>query len=782
MSEDTMFNKKSLALALALAGLSSSAFAVDHTPNSSGFDRVVVNQSKVIEMLQASGKISKGASIADAEAALNNYLNLRQKAAAELAAADDSESNNHFKMEGKVKNGKKGKKAKKGKGKKLGKGKKNRPANLVLENYDGEARQGKVLAILMEFPDFPHNSINPEDSNMYYADYNKAHYEEILFGDNGWVAPNGHHALSFNQYYQEQSGGSYSTTGTVAGWYMASENSSYYGGNNESDNDSAPRQLVMEAIAAASADPTVNLADFDLEDRYDLDGDGNLWEPDGLVDHIMVFHSSVGEEAGGGQLGSDAIWAHRWNLGSIFPTDTPTEVPYWGGVMAAYDYTIAPIDAAVGVISHEYGHDLNLPDEYDTIYSGRGEPVSAWSIMSSGSWAGEIGGTEPTGFSAWAKEDLQATMGGNWQHGTTVEFDEITSRGTLVFLDEASIKGQNNDVVRVNLPKKATAGTPPLSGEYSYFGGSADNLDNSMYTAVDLTAATSATVKFKTWYDIEADWDYGYVAVQDANGVTTYLPGNITTTTSPHDANLGNGITGSSNGWVDAEFDLSAFAGQSITLVFNYVTDGAAINPGMYVDELSIEVDGSVVAQGNADSETELFSFAGYGPNNGFNYTDHYYLLEWRTHNGTDSGLAHISVGGQSMAFEEGMLVWYVDSKFGDNHVGVHPGDGFLGVVDADQKALVWSDGDAASTRYQIHDAAFNYEKDAKMFLDLTETWGVTLRDNHTKKNPEFNDKKNFSNETLPDAGRNITNYGLIFRVTNQSKDKKVGAVSIYKK
>ncbi|MCZ8486632.1 immune inhibitor A [Vibrio lentus] len=35
-----------------------------------------------------------------------------------------------------------------------------------------------------------------------------------------------------------------------------------------------------------------------------------------------------------------------------------------------------------------YGHDLG-PDEYDTQYTGKGEPVSYWSIMSSGSWAGQ---------------------------------------------------------------------------------------------------------------------------------------------------------------------------------------------------------------------------------------------------------------------------------------------------------------------------------------------------------------------------------------------------------
>ena len=83
--------------------------------------------------------------------------------------------------------------------------------------------------------------------------------------------------------------------------------------------------------------------------------------------------------------------------------------PLWSSY-AAFDYTIQPIDAAAGVCAHEYGHDLGLPDEYDTQYTGKGEPVSYWSIMSSGSWAGKIGGTQPTAFSSWAKQYLQGMM------------------------------------------------------------------------------------------------------------------------------------------------------------------------------------------------------------------------------------------------------------------------------------------------------------------------------------------------------------------------------------
>ena len=141
----------------------------------------------------------------------------------------------------------------------------------------------------------------------------------------------------------------------------------------------------------------------------------------------MVVHAGVGQEAGGGKLKDDAIWSHRSKLGSKpYAIDgTKSSVSNWGGKMAAYDYTIEPEDGAVGVFAHEYGHDLGLPDEYDTKYSGQGEPVESWS-MSGGSWAGKIAGTEPTSFSPQNKEFFQKNMKGNWANILEVDYDKLS--------------------------------------------------------------------------------------------------------------------------------------------------------------------------------------------------------------------------------------------------------------------------------------------------------------------------------------------------------------------
>ncbi|WGL18045.1 immune inhibitor A [Microbulbifer bruguierae] len=747
--------------------------AADRPQQGGALDLAIANEDRLIEMLKRSGRIDENASFPEAEAALRSYLKERAAQAAQrggnLASPDSRVLANAYgnKLQHSLQNGN---------GNKLGQGKKQIPAPLSPEIYSGSSKTARVLAILMEFPDFPHNSIQPGESDMYYADYTPEHYSDLLFSEDGFAGPGGETLLSMQQFYWQQSGNSYSVEGAVAGWYMASENAAFYGNNTDGD----ARALVREALLAAANDPSINLSDFDLEDRYDLDGDGDYWEADGLIDHVMIFHSSVGEEAGGGQLGEDAIWAHRWDLGGVFPlSGTSASVGYWGGVMAAYDYTVQPIDAAAGVVSHEYGHDLGLPDEYDTQYTGRGEPVSYWSVMSSGSWGGVIPGSEPTGFSAWAKEFLQSSMGGNWLHGATIALEDISAEGVEALLDQAVSKGTNNDALRIDLPQKKKVLTIPTSGDYAYYSGSGDGLNNYMLVPVDLSGATSAKVSFKAWYDIETDWDYAYIAVYSAAGLVP-IEGNISTTTDPYGQNPGFGITGASSGWVDAEFDLSAYAGQQFFLVFYYWTDGYVSNPGFFADDIQVSADETVLWTDDAET-AGTFSLTGFTRNMGFSLHDHYYLLEWRTHSGVDQGLAHINVAGELLEFNEGLIIWYADSAYSDNWVGIHPGNGFLGVVDADQHVNTWNDHSAASTRYQVHDAAFSIDKANKETLDLLISNNLLLRDNFTARNPLFNDSADYSNSVIPDAGRAISSYGLKVRVVSQSDDKSVGKVLLYR-
>jgi len=77
-------------------------------------------------------------------------------------------------------------------------------------------------------------------------------------------------------------------------------------------------------------------------------------------------------------------------------------------------------------------------------------------------------------------------------------------------------------------------------------------------------------LSFYTDYELDEDYIYAYVEVSTDGRNYLPIPGNITTSDDPNGFNRGNGITGSSNGWIEGVFDLSAYAGQAIDIRFSF--------------------------------------------------------------------------------------------------------------------------------------------------------------------------------------------------------------------
>lgn len=745
-------------------------------------DLAIINDEKLMESFIKRGLLPKDATEAEKQTFLKNYLALKGKVtdskesdplAAKVKAAEAEKQKNFKNYNNGLLNGK---------GEKKGHLKGN-PDPVSEIAYNGEKREDKVLVLSVEYSDFPHNNIKPGESDNYYEDYPLSHYEDMIFGVDGVKGPNGDQLVSMKQFYEQQSGGTYSIDGKAYGWLKVPGTAAFYGadranGGHDNVNPGGSKQLVEDTYNAALA-AGIPLEDYDLEDPHDLDGDGNLQEPDGLVDHMMIIHSGVGQEAGGGSLGDNAIWSHR--SAKFVDLDG-----LGNGKPGFYDYTMMPEDGATGVFAHEYGHDLGLPDEYDTIYSGTGEAVAYWSIMASGSWAGKIPGTEPTGFSPFAKEFFQSYLGGNWANDTVeIDWEDVSTKGTQLLLDQGnSPNGKNPIAARVNLPQKAMPINTPAAGEFEYWGGQQDEIDTNMETDVNLTGKSSAALTFDAWYDIEEQWDFAFVQVSTDGGSTWKSLGNGNTRSDvvpegyPTILTSMPGFTGNSNGWQPQSFDLSEYAGQTIKLRLRYATDWGTTNTGFFADNIKVVADGQTIIEDGAET-TSAFALNGFVKSDGNKYSDHYYLLEWRNHKGVDTGLANIRRGSSLMSYDGGLVVWYVDPTYTDNWTGVHPGEGFLGVVDAHpQTQLNWSSGTAASTRYHIADAAFGLNPTSgldliypDMSLNLDAQERVTL----------FDDSNNFLNPFMPDAGRAIDSYGLKVRVNGQAKDKSVGAIVIYK-
>ncbi|MCD6638300.1 MAG: immune inhibitor A, partial [Nocardioides sp.] len=219
-----------------------------------------------------------------------------------------------------------------------------------------------------------HNEIAEPDrtkdnTTQWTDDFNVDHYEEMFNGD----------GESFKNYYVDQSNGQYTPTVTTEDWVQVPKNGSWYGDN--ANETQGYWTFIADTVNAwyekASQNMTTDqidayLSQFDVWDRYDHDSDGNFNEPDGYIDHFQAIHAGEGEEAGGGTLGDDAIWSHRWyadytTQGSAGPTGNLLggkqigQSKFWIG-----DYTIEPENGGLGVFAHEYAHDLGLPDFYDT--------------------------------------------------------------------------------------------------------------------------------------------------------------------------------------------------------------------------------------------------------------------------------------------------------------------------------------------------------------------------------------------------------------------------------
>lgn len=717
-------------------------------------DLSIANEEKIVEMLKREGKLNDNATLDESHKMFLEYMKEASKSNNIQITAEEKNITS----------------------------KESKSANNSVKKIRGkQVKNVNVLAVVVEYSDYKHNEIQKSESDMYYDDYSTQHYQDMLFGQNGYKGPNGENLISMNQYYDEQSGGSLDVTGKVTKWYTVDKDAKYYGEQIPGANDAKPRNLVKDALTELGKDKSIDLNEFDKIDRYDLNGNGNYNEPDGVIDYLLLIHAGVGQEAGGGKLGSNAIWSHRSNLGKLY------DIP--GTNYKAFDYIMNPEDGATGVFAHEFGHDLGLPDEYDTIYSSDiNSPVANWSLMASGSWAGKIPGTEPVGISAYSKELLQSIHGGNWQKQKVINYNDLTQEGIEVNLKQANESGQ---VVKVNLPDIYTEINKPTSGKYSYWSGKGSDGNTSrtdMTKEVDLNNLTSPILNFKAWYDIENGWDFAAIKVRE-KGTDKWkdIKGNITTTDKNPgvETDIVNGITGNSNGWVDATFDLKDYVGKNIELQISYETDIAVFGEGLYLDDINI-LDGKTEVFKDDSEEETTFKLNGFSKSNGQKISTNYYLIEWRNHSGVDKGLQHINYVDNLYSYDPGMVIWYVNNKYSENWTGVHPGGGFLSVIDADPVNSYWAykDGRLAmygNSRFQMHDAAFNKNKSSIFNIDLTNINGSRIFDNRPHSKESFIDYDYYENAELPQVGTKLQELGVEAKILYQAKDGSEATIKLRK-
>jgi hypothetical protein len=130
----------------------------------------------------------------------------------------------------------------------------------------------------------------------------------------------------------------------------------------------------------------------------------------------------------------------------------------------------------------------------------------------------------------------------------------------------------------------------PHSGDSFFWSNYGDESNMSLTQTFNLTNTSAPIIfDFWTWYDIEKDYDYLYLtATIDGQNWKMLKPGTCTEN-DPTGANYGCGLNGKSGGWINEEIDLSDYAGEKVTLRFEYITDMAVNGDGFVIDDVSIE-------------------------------------------------------------------------------------------------------------------------------------------------------------------------------------------------
>jgi immune inhibitor A len=487
-----------------------------------------------------------------------------------------------------------------------------------------------------------------DNNTIWYNNTTPSLYSELYFGVGPTAGVIVHHpnlgtidlrGNTMANYYLEQSEGKFQPHGAVyPKWLSASHSEAYYGNNKGDNNSPRAAQLVTEVLTAVNADDP----NFPWQ-NYDGDGDG-------IVDNFTVIHAGMGEEAGGGQQGSDAIWSHASAVGYPSGIKVCSAGDSHGSTRDIYvrEYSMDPENLDVGVISEEYGHAaFGLPDIYTT--DGQAS-VANWAIMEAGSWNGILGGMQPAPFPLYFRYIV------GWAKPVELNYN---SKAATLKVGQLSLRPKGTKQgIKIDLPNTVVTTDNKAGSGQAWWSTRADLADFYLAHDFDLTGATSPVFSFSSYWSIEQDYDYGYVEVSDDSGATWTKLQDTSGKMVLDDAGSGThyGLTGEDNGTLT--FDLSAYAGKQITLRLHYVSDIGVQWLGWWADDFSL-----------VDGAASLFTDDVESPPNGWTTNNFqivpqtnsyplYYLAEWRNNSGFDRGLKYPYV---TVFNDEATNQWEVD-------------------------------------------------------------------------------------------------------------------------
>lgn len=237
------------------------------------------------------------------------------------------------------------------------------------------------LVVLIRFTDHKNRTLPTKDDI------------EILMNHRGPhpLCPSG----SVRDVVLENSYGALTLESVVTDWIDLDDTEFFYA-NNASGRSNRIYGALRYALNYTDVNNMVNFSYFDTDRN-------------GHIDSVTFLHSGYAAEFGGrdsaGATEINRIWSHKWTIqgpGGPFISRSRIRVSDYQLSPALWRTSGASI-GRVGVIAHELGHVLGLPDLYDT--NGGGSGIGQYGLMSS-SWGWDGSQHYPPHMSAWSKYAL----------------------------------------------------------------------------------------------------------------------------------------------------------------------------------------------------------------------------------------------------------------------------------------------------------------------------------------------------------------------------------------
>ena len=225
------------------------------------------------------------------------------------------------------------------------------------------------------------------------------------------------------QYYQEASYGTVTLQIDVFGWYKLPQVEAYYGRDclaiDDASCDGSDSSWMVARDAAQLAQRDVNFNNYD---------------------YFAFVHSGYGQESSGVK---NDVWSVTYLGGVYVKTQSKSltrfsvdpELEARGGV-------------PTGVYAHEFGHQLGLPDLYNT---QNGQTIMGpWTLMDAGLWNGNPPGSSPAHLDSWCKIQLGWISGSMLAVANSVAVSNYT-------IDPTETASSNIHAVKVPIPNGITS-------------------------------------------------------------------------------------------------------------------------------------------------------------------------------------------------------------------------------------------------------------------------------------------------------------------------------------